>query len=73
MIWAVAAVVSVVGIAAGALDPVAGTATARAEVTASYALAAATQTPATQSAPATVLTLEGGLVGVQHIFHFTPF
>jgi pimeloyl-ACP methyl ester carboxylesterase len=25
------------------------------------------------AAPATVLTLEGGLVGVQHIFHFTPF
>ena len=73
MIRAVAAVVSVVGIAAGALDPIVGTATAQAEVTASYALTAATQTPATQSAPATVLTLEGGLVGVQHIFHFTPF
>ena len=48
---AVAAVFSVVGIAAGALDPVAGTATARAEVTAAYALTPATQTPATQSAP----------------------
>jgi len=74
VIRAVAAVFSVVGIAAGALDPIAGTATARAEVTASYALTAATQSaPTTQSAPASVLTLEGGLVGVQHIFHFTPF
>ena len=77
MIRAFAAVFSVVGIAACTLDPMSGTATAQAEVTASYALTAATQTAATQTAAtqtaATVLTLEGGLVGVQHIFHFTPF
>ena len=56
MIRALAALCSALGIAAGAVAPVAGA------VTASVA-----------ASPATVLTLEGGLVGVQHIFHFTPF
>jgi len=61
MIKAFAATCSAVAIIGGAVSPLPGVGTARADVTAAY-------TPA-----ATVLTLEGGLVGVQHLVHFTPW
>ena len=61
MIRAFAATCSAVALIGAAVSPVPGVGTARAEVTAAY-------TPA-----ATVLTLEGGLVGVQHLVHFTPW
>jgi len=61
MIRAFAATCSAVAIIGWGVSPVAGVGTARAEVAAAY-------TPA-----ATVLTLEGGLVGVQHLVHFTPW
>ncbi|MEI7546233.1 MAG: hypothetical protein WCJ53_15580, partial [Mycobacteriaceae bacterium] len=61
MIRAFAATCSAVAIIGWAVSPVPGVGTARAEVAAAY-------TPA-----ATVLTLEGGLVGVQHLVHFTPW
>jgi len=59
MIKALAATCSAVAVIGCGVSPTPGT--ARAEVTADY-------TPA-----ATVLTLEGGLVGVQHLVHFTPW
>jgi len=61
MIRAFAATCSAVAIIGWGVSPVPGVATARAELATAY-------TPA-----ATVLTLEGGLVGVQHLVHFTPW
>ena len=61
MIKVLAATCSAVAILGSGVSPMPGLGTARAEVTADY-------TPA-----ATVLTLEGGLVGVQHLVHFTPW
>ena len=59
MIKVLAASCSAVAVIGCGVSPTPGT--ARAEVTADY-------TPT-----ATVLTLEGGLVGVQHLIHFTPW